>query len=230
MRPEVLGLPSNTGGLEGNLERANALMMEALPAGDEEQVARIVFDLYLARVCLVDICDKVLARSFHEIGRRWEHGQLHVYEERRAGEMCLRTLHRLRAILPPPPATAPVAIGATLESDPYVLPTAMVDVVLREEGWRAESLGIGHPVATACAAIERIAPRIFWLSVSAIPDVEQFLSGYAQICAAASAKGVSIVVGGRALTEAIRAKMSFAAHCDNLAHLISFVRSLKPAA
>jgi hypothetical protein len=42
--------------------------------------------------------------------------------------------------------------------------------------------------------------------------------------------GIAVVVGGRALTEEVRAQMPYTAFGDGLTHLVEFARSLQPAA
>jgi excisionase family DNA binding protein len=226
VRPEVLGLPATTGRGKDTLERAREQMRPALEAGDEQRVARIVFDQYLAGHSACDLCDQVIAPAFQDIGGRWEHGQIQVYEERRGCEVCMRVLYQLRRLLPSVPDSAPHAIGAAPEGDPYTMPTLMAEIVLREAGWRADSYGIGHPFSTLCAAIRSVRPRLFWLSVSAIPSVPDFLAGYSTLYEMAVECGVAVVVGGRALTEEIRRSIQYAAHGDTLRHLISFARTL----
>ena len=110
-------------------------------AGDEQRCRRIVFDLYFAGHAAHEICDRVLARAFHAIGDRWECGAAEVYQERRACDLCLRVLGELRAAVPEAKAGAVVALGGAPECDPYTLPTAMAEVVLRHAGWNARSLG-----------------------------------------------------------------------------------------
>jgi len=226
VRPELLGLPSTTGRGRETLERARTRMRQALEAGDEQQVARIVFDLYLAAHDACDICDHVIAPAFHDIGVRWEHGEIEVYEERRGCEACVRALHRLRRVLPSVADSAPHAIGATLEGDPYTIPTLMAEIALREAGWRADSYGAGHPVATLMAAIRAVRPRLFWLSVSTITSVPDFLTAYAELHATAVQCRVAVVVGGRALTEDIRRSMQYSAYGDTMRHLVSLARTL----
>jgi len=230
VRPEILGLPAATGRGKETIERARSQMRPALETGDEQQVARLVFDLYLAGHSACDICDQVIAPAFHDIGARWQHGEIEVYEERRGCEVCMRVLYQLRRILPSVPDSAPHAIGGTLEGDPYTIPTLMVEIALREAGWRADSYGIGHPFSTLCAAIRAVRPRLFWLSVSTIASVPDFLVAYSKLYDTAVECGVPVVVGGRALTEEVRRTIQYTSHGDTLRHLVSFARTLNPRA
>lgn len=229
VRPEILGLPPATGRSDESIEQARERMGRALEAGDEEQVRRMVLDHYLAGRTVCELCDQVIAPAFRDMGDRWEHGQTHVYEERRGCEACMRTLYALRGLLPALENGAPQAIGGALEGDPYALPTLMVELALREAGWRASSYGIGLPFSTLCEAIQTVRPRLFWLSVSTIPSESEFLKGCAALSETATACGVPIVVGGRALTEDIRRAIPYTAHVDTLKHLISFAQLLGPS-
>lgn len=227
VRPEILGLPPTTGKGERGLRKSIPQIEKALEEGDTEQVRRVAFNLYLAGQSCADICDVCFAPVFRTVGCHWEDGSLEVYRERRACEITLRVVHELYRALPPAPAEAPLAVGGAMEHDPYSLPTTMVELVLGECGWRAESLGVGLPAATLRAAISERHPRLFWLSVSTIGDPQAFLSEYASIYESATASGTAVVVGGRALVEDIRQKMRYSTYCDRLAHLVSFVDALR---
>jgi methanogenic corrinoid protein MtbC1 len=209
------------------LDRARQDIITALEAGDEARLRGLVFSLYLGGHTAVDICDLLLAPAFQELGARWQHGALEVYEERRGCEICLRVLYQLRQSLPTIPAEAPRAIGATLEGDPYMLPTAMVAIALREAGWNAESYGCWHPPETLEAAVREERPRLLWISVSTLDDGEAFVARYTSLYHSAVASGVAVAVGGRALTEHLRRRIEYSAYGDCLRHLVAFVATLR---
>lgn len=197
---------------------------------DDQEIRRLVFGSYLAGVPAAEILDDLVAPAFRAIGDRWAHGAVAVYEERRAVEVCTRELHQLRMFLPTPPPDAPLAIGGTLAGDPYSLPTTMLEIALREAGWRAQSYGCGLPAATLVDALRRVRPRMLWLSVSAFDSQQQFLADYATLYAAAQALGVAVLVGGRMLTAELRARIEYSAYGDTLRHAVAFVRALHPPA
>ncbi len=226
VKPEVLGLPPATGRTVHTLQRVRGLLGEALEAGAEDQCRRLVLNLYLSGRRVYEIGDDVLVPAMSSIGARWEHGQVEIYQERRAVEICTRILHEIRTALPELEPSAPRAIGATLEADPYTLPTALVELTLREMGWNAESYGIGHPAETLAAAIAGVRPRLFWLSVSTAPDPARFVSQYRLLQAAAARESIPIVIGGRALTDDIRRQIDYAACCETLRRLVSFAEAL----
>jgi MerR family transcriptional regulator, light-induced transcriptional regulator len=224
--PEAVGLPTNTGKTPRPLEQAHEFLGEAFLQGDEQQGRQLLFDLYLAGHSISTICDHFLARVFEEVGRKWECGELEVYEERHSCEVCYRLLHEFRLLLPRPDATAPLALGGTPEGDNYSLPTTMVELVLRSLGWRAMSLGTNLPFATLIAAVRQHKPRLLWLSVSHIEDPERFFVQYDQLYAATEGQ-VALALGGRALTEPVRQRLRYSAFCDNMQHLESFAKTLQ---
>ncbi len=227
VRPEVLGLPSNTGLSPSTLERSVGLLRTALEAGDEVSSRQGILNLYLAGHSAIEICDQVIAPAFHALGSAWQHGSIEVYQERRGCEICACLLHDLESMLAPPGPAAPYAIGATLADDPYTLPNRLVELVLREAGWRAESYGSCNPGATLAAAIRQRRPGLFWLSVSTIDTESQWLSEYQLVSQAAAEEKVPLAVGGRALTPELRQQMSYSAYCDNLRHLVDFAEAIK---
>jgi methanogenic corrinoid protein MtbC1 len=185
----------------------------------------MVFDLYLSNHSAASILDDVIAEAFHSIGDRWSHGEAQVYQERRAVEICSRVLTQLRMALPSVTSSAPLAIGGTCSGDPYTLPTAMVDIALREAGWRAESLGTNLPAETLVAAINDLRPRLFWLSVSALLNVDELVAAFDQIMEAANRTGASVIVGGRSITLDLQKRMINARYCATFRQTAAFAQS-----
>jgi methanogenic corrinoid protein MtbC1 len=225
---ELLGLPARAGPGRPAGMTAGDEFYRALISGDEDLCRRILFELHLSGERASRIFDTVVAPAFHCVGQGWECDEVEVYQERRGCGICLRVLDELKAVIPLATRSAPRAIGATPECDPYMLPTSMVEIVLRQTGWRAHSLGSRLPFATLLAAVSDVRPQMLWLSVSHLDDESRFLAEYREFYSQAQAD-VAIVVGGRALTEALRREMEFTAYCDNLQHLETLARTLRRA-
>ena len=77
-------------------------------------------------------------------------------------------------------------------------------------------------------AILEYRPRLFWLSCSHLENPELFLEQY-DCLYEQFGLSVAFVVGGRALTEPLRARMRYAVHCDSMQHLVGFLHSLQTA-
>jgi MerR family transcriptional regulator, light-induced transcriptional regulator len=224
--PALLGLPASSGRTERVIDRSRDEMSRALLDGDESLCRRIVFDLWIAGHSLSRICDQVIAGAFTAIGEMWSCHEADVYQERRACEITTRVLHELRQGLPAGDREWK-ALGGTIEGDQYMLPTTMIELILRDGGWQAVSLGTSLPFDSLAAAIRENRPRLFWVSVSYISEPELFVRQFAKLNAAADETGAAIVVGGYALREEIRRQLRYSAFCDSMQHLEQFARTLR---
>jgi excisionase family DNA binding protein len=225
--PELLGLPPLTLGAGArSLDKARAALLEALTQGLESAARQIVLEAFLARHPVHVIADDLVAPTFHEIGRQWGCGAIAVYQERHSCEIAMRILGDLRRIAQGPAEKAPRAIGGTLERDHYSLPNALAELVLRDAGWDAVSLGTHLPSETLELAIRENRPQLVWLSVSHFECEEQFVANVERIAKAAAAIHAPFVIGGRMLCEPLRRRMKCGALCDTMQQLDSFARAI----
>lgn len=227
-RPEVIGLPAETGKLVPTEENANSEFLRAVTIGDEANATRVILDLFLSGVPIATICDSVLCPVFHRIGDLWQCGELEVYEERRACEICSRVLHELRRAVGTGPVDGPLAMGGTLDGDPYNLASCMAELVLRDVRWRATSLGHMLPFESLRKAIENDRPQLMWISVTSIRDAEKFASSFNVLFDTATTFGCAIVVGGQALTADVRHSLRYTTYCDNFRHMDAFATTIRP--
>jgi MerR family transcriptional regulator, light-induced transcriptional regulator len=234
--PEVLGLPSAVG--KGPQVMANVAReaTEALVAGDEERMRSLVISLFLSNHAVAEIGDEIIARAFADLGDRWQHGTLAVYEERRACEIVTRLLHELWRALPRRGDDAPLAVGGTLAGDPYTVANTLVEVALRDARWRTVNLGCGLPAATVAAALTDLRPQLLWLSLTSSPAAEEAVAGAPELTSAARMAGTRIVLGGRAVDESLLERMPGAIRVDGLRDLVarqmppgSVAMSIEPA-
>lgn len=223
--PEVLGLPAVSRETALGLQRGTPRMVEALLSGNELLARQVVFDLYLAGHSLPVLFDEVLAAAFREIGTRWECRTADVYMERRATEICRNILYEFRKLLPPTEPTWQ-AVGGTITGDHYTLPNAMTEIILREAGFAAHSLGTHLPFGSLMQAAEDQRPKLFWLSISHVHEELDFVTEFNKLSEACAKLEVPLVVGGRALTEALRKQLVYTAYCDNMQQLDRFARML----
>ncbi|MCA9039593.1 MAG: cobalamin B12-binding domain-containing protein [Planctomycetaceae bacterium] len=222
VEPQVLGLPELDVEESIDYARERERFQTALIASDEAAARSIVLQLYLGMERVSSIGDQLIAPVFAEIGHLWDCGDVEIYEERRCCEICSRILRELRSYQPSPATTAPGAIGATPVGDLYSLPVALVELVLREQGWNAVSYGCQIPLLSLEKIIIQQKPRLVWLSVSFLSDREQFLQEYASLAATALNSGTIIAVGGNGLTADLRRKMDYYMYGDTLQHFERF--------
>jgi len=186
VEPQILSLPASDDRKARRIEGCAERLVEGLISENELACRTIVFDLYLGGCAVSQIFDDVLGVAFRIIGEKWECHEAAVYQERCSCQIALRLLHELRGKLVPPKQEL-LALGATLEGDQYLLPVTMADIVLRSVGWDARLLGSSIPLESIEEAIRRNQPRLFWLSVSHIPDEGAFIAGFERLYLTAAA-------------------------------------------
>ncbi len=199
---------------------------KALLAGDESTCRKIVSNWFAQHGGITSLADNLLSVAFKSIGDRWECGTVEIYQERRGCEICCQLIHELRRLLPEPQGYAPLAMGGTASGDQYQLPNQLAEIVFRENGWRTISLGTNIPFASLLSAARKHMPKVFWLSVSHIENVDQFVVDYNHF-AKNLPKGVMLVLGGQALNEQVRPSLSYSAHCDSMLQLANLARSAR---
>jgi len=223
--PEELGLPAEIGVARKSVAACKSDFSEALAIGNYPICRRILLELFLGKHSIGTICDDVVVPAMQAMGEGWCDGSVEVYEERRGCDIAINLLFEMRSMMPRPNSDAPLAIGASVEGDPYSLPTRMVELSLLESGWSALSLGCGVPLNSLKTAIQQHSPRLFWLSVSAIKDEEKFISEFQDLYTACD--DVAVVVGGRALHDKLRQKIQYTSYCENLQRLETFVKAIQ---
>jgi methanogenic corrinoid protein MtbC1 len=197
-------------------------MLGALLRGDEASVRQIGFDLIASRRQMSEICDDVLAPTFQEIGRQWGCGEIAVYQERRACEIALRLIQEFRKTIDVS-RSAPKAIGGTLRGDHYALPTAIVELVLRENGWKATSLGCNLPIETLRQAVTELKPRLLWISISHVESELELMADLRELDEKTN-HGCPVIVGGQACpTLAFHPRL---VRLDSMRRLAEYVQTL----
>ena len=199
---------------------------DALIRGDEKECRRLLIEWYGCVSSFANVGDELICRAFAQLGDLWHQGKIEIFQERRACELCGRLLHEFRRLFAEPSPMAPYAIGAATSGDYYALPGQMVEVTLREAGWQAVNLGVNLPLNTILEAVRIERPKLFWLSVSHLNDQDKFVEDYSCFWNSLPRETV-VVVGGRALTDGLRPKLKYTAHCDTLQQLSMLAKTLK---
>jgi len=102
----------------------------------------------------------------------------------------------------------------------------LIDLVFRENGWRSENLGCDLPFSSMLSAARKHMPKIFWLSISHVRDESQFIVDCDHF-AKQLPKGILLVIGGHALHEGLRRKLTYSSHCDNMNQLATLARTIR---
>jgi excisionase family DNA binding protein len=209
----------------------SAALLSALRRGDADGLSTLLLGAHRSGLPTETLADAVIAPAMRRLGHEWAEGRLEVWQEHRGTQLCAAALYEIRAALKAPDdVKRPLAIGGGPEGDPYLLANLLAEMALTGLGWRAMNLGPNTPIASFRAALSHLRPRLIWLSVGHLAQADSFLEQYRELYQEASRTGTAVAIGGRALTEEIRAGMPYTTYGDGLSHLCAFARSLNPAA
>jgi len=224
--PESIGLPDLAGISVTDLNDATTQFQQALVAEDESRCHRLLTYLYVNGWAMEQIVDHVICTAFKQIGTQWQNGDLEVYQERRACEICFEGLGRIKAILNAPEPTAQTAIGGTIEDDHYALCTKGIEVTLVSHGWKATSLGTHLPFSTLLQAALIKQPDLVWVSVSYLKDEDAFVRDF-NAMAEQTTTSTTLVVGGNAIKPWFWPKIQNAIYFDTLEQLVALAKNTK---
>ena len=225
-----LGLPP-AGQESPGPKSLSAALLAALKRGEAETVRLLLQGAHRSGLAIETLADAVVAPAMRRLGHEWAEGRVDVWQEHRGTQLCAAALYEIRATLQgPADGKRPLAIGGGPEGDPYLLANLLAEMVLMGLGWEVVNLGPNTPLPSFRAALAQTCPRLLWLSVSHLVAPVSFLEQYRAMYREASRMGTAIAVGGRALTEEVRAEMPYTTFGDGLTHLAAFARSLHPGA
>jgi excisionase family DNA binding protein len=203
-------------------------LVATMRRGRSHEVRDLIHQAYHA-AGPVALADQLIQPAMVRIGHDWEVHGIDVYQEHRATRMVKLALFELiqQAEAAAGPLSADhLAIGCSPEADPYMLPGLLCELTLRSLGWDVMNLGVNMPMPSLGKAVRAHRPRLVFLTVSYLPDLEPFLDGYARFFEAATACGTAVILGGQALRPDVRARMLAASFGDRMAHLAEFARLL----
>ncbi len=226
--PEALGLPAFSGQGQRVLEKARDEMVQALENAQADRCRIILHELRCLGLSINEIGDHVIAPAFEQIGQDWECGKLEIYRERAACSILSEILAEVAASFSEDTLDRPLAIGATLSQDHYVLASQLVQLVLREKGWRARFLGSNLPGETLRQAIADWRPRLFWLSISHVTSRQEVIDACRELFTLCRRSDCLFVIGGRSIDEALRQQLRYSAYCPDLTHLAMLLDTLPP--
>lgn len=229
-RPETLGLPNlaptRLSRVKGSDHPTSQAFRNSLAGGDENTCRRLLLRMIDDGATRSEAAEQLITDAMHGLGQAWQCNELDIYQERRGCDIALRLINELRASLPEPSQNAPVAIGGSPAGDPYQLPTALVELSLREVGWNATNLGSDLPMDSFVQAAHDYDPQMVWMSVSTVREPDMFVAAQNQL-AESLGEDVPLLIGGRALCDRLRPRLRYTAHCDSLRHLVDLAAIMR---
>jgi methanogenic corrinoid protein MtbC1 len=163
--------------------------------GFDEPYAQAVFDSLLSLTMLDSILTEVVLPYLHELGDRWEQGEITIAQEHFASAVLRGRLLGLargwgRGF-------GPQAMLACLPGEQHDLGLIAFGLALRARGWRIAYLGVDVPIESVMSAARAVDPAFVVLSAV---DGERFRQSRAELESVATTQ--SICLGGAGAEEA----------------------------
>ncbi len=183
---------------EGGGDHAERLAA-ALDRFDEAD-ANAILDDAIARFTVNTVASRVLLPVLHEIGTRWESGEVSVAEEHFATALLRGRMLALGRNWGA--GGGPLAVLACPPGEQHDLGLIAFGLVLRERGWRIALLGGDTPIETIADAVAKLAPNAV---VLAAVTREPFEGVADQIRALTAA--TTVLIGGEGAGEELAERL-----------------------
>jgi DNA-binding transcriptional MerR regulator len=122
----------------------------------DEAGAQRALDSLLAALTLDVVLRDVLLPYLHELGERWERGEVSVAQEHFASNLIRGRLMSLARSWDR--GMGPRALLACVEGERHDLPLVCFGLALRGHGWRISYLGADTPIASLAETLRTLAP------------------------------------------------------------------------
>lgn len=206
-------------------------LQDAAARVDEGQIRGVLHAARHHQIPMETIADEILGPAMTFVGTEWAAGRIDVATEHRITQLVLAVACEWSgSTREKSAANRPVAVGGATEFDSTMLPSLLAKVTLDELGWDAVNLGPHTPVSAFVAAMDRLRPKLLWVSVTHLPSPEQFEVDYRALYQAAQTRRIAVALGGRALTAQQRSRLPYTSFGDGMGHLAAFARTLHPLA
>jgi excisionase family DNA binding protein len=130
------------------------------------------------------------------LGEAWKRGALTILEEHAASERLARALARLAGAIPVGPR-APVGLLVCPEGDEHTLGLSLVELCMREAGWRAAWSGRATPTGEVVRVVEQGGVDAVLASASSWSSRPRPLARWAEAAGAAcAARAIPLLLGG----------------------------------
>jgi methanogenic corrinoid protein MtbC1 len=176
------------------VQRVRDELLEALVKGDARLVELVALEAIAEGMPLATLYVDVMTPALHDIGERWQRGELTIADEHIATSLVddVMALVGRSATVRPRRSRSRVLLGA-VENENHVVGLKMLADLAEGAGFDVRFAGAALPVATLEHVVRKHEPRVVGLSASvgapawALQDAIEVLTGRC---------GVPVLIGG----------------------------------
>jgi DNA-binding transcriptional MerR regulator len=122
----------------------------------DESGAQAILDRLFGTLSIDAVLSEVVVPYLHELGDRWEGGEVSIVQEHFASNVIRGRLMALARGWGR--GTGPLALLACVEGEQHDLPLVVFGLLLREYGWRIAYFGANTPLQSLMRAVEEMKP------------------------------------------------------------------------
>ncbi len=225
-RPDLLGvnIDPRFSDLSVDAPKNELLEKYLLDAGQEEAFS-IVLSEYISGTTVQEICDDIIQPALQSIGCLWEHDRYGIVIEHRATEICIRIMNQLKNYMAQPQGEIQ-AVGGSPSGDFYILPTLCVAMTLESVGIPVANLGANVPFESLLQAVDRLHPKLVWISASHLEESVEWGSGVRAFCRELDTRSIPLVIGGTQSNRLRFEGLSTVTAGGSMAELLGIVRQM----
>lgn len=168
--------------------------LTAIVRGDQRQAELVALDAVAAGLSLADLYVDVMTPALHQIGVRWQRGELTVADEHLATGIVDDVMARVgRSGTKLPRRTRERLLLACAEDEGHVVALRMLADLAEGAGFDVRYLGAAVPVDALADLTRRLGPRVVCLSASVGAPGEAVVRAVEAIL---EQEGVDVLLGG----------------------------------
>jgi len=136
-----------------------------------------------------------VAATLAELGREWEAGRCHIFEEHAATETLRRGVTLCTAELRLAPGT-PRAVLFAVEGERHTIGLSLAELVLAEAGWRCVWLGEALPSDELQPLVDKLKPNLLIVSASSCAAAKAVAPYQAELTRIAERNNIGLALAG----------------------------------
>lgn len=141
------------------------------------------------------VITRLFLPALEEIGRRWEAGEIDIFQEHLGTETLLKLLPILLTVRDLPPRLPYSALISCVPGEEHQIVVAALATFLDLQGWQTFPVGRSLPAPELLKAAAHFRPGVFFLSLMMLARLPEALEVMERLRAAQP--GLPIIVGGR---------------------------------
>ncbi len=130
----------------------------------DEPAAQGVLDRLLSEFTLAAVLRDVVLRYLHELGERWERGDVTVAQEHFASNVLRGRLAGLARGWGN--GRGPLVVVACPPGELHDLPVMIFGIILNRSGWRVDYFGTSTPIEDLVAVVQQVQPDLVVLAAT----------------------------------------------------------------